>query len=124
MNANERGQFSVQRGERSGGSISFYDRSTGDLIAHIREYTYFTSNPRWGDLPHSKHRISWQPKFISDGQALMDRLPEEEIEPVALIAALEQPQAGRTLCLSRHRVRGESGTRTNRSQTVHRLSLQ
>jgi len=94
MNANERGQFSVQRGERSGGSISFYDRSTGDLIAHIREYTYFTSNPRWGDLPHSKHRISWQPKFVPNGQALMDRLPKGDIEPVALIAALEQPQRG------------------------------
>ena len=92
MNANERGQFSVRRGERSGGSISFYDSATGELIAHIREYTYFTSNPKWNDLLNSKHKVSWQPKFIPVGQSLVDRLPDGEIEPVALIAALEQPQ--------------------------------
>ena len=94
MNANERGQFSVQRGERSGGSISFYDSATGDLIAHIGEYTYFTSNPQWADLPHSKHRVSWQPKFVPSGQSLVDRLPDGEIDPVGLIAALEQPERG------------------------------
>ena len=94
MNANERGQFSVRRGERSGGSISFYDSATGDLIAHIGEYTYFTSNPQWADLPHSKHRVSWQPKFVPSGQSLVDRLPDGEIDPVGLIAALEQPERG------------------------------
>ena len=94
MNANERGQFSVRRGERSGGSISFYDSATGDLIAHIGEYTYFTSNPQWADLPHSKHRVSWQPKFVPTGQSLVDRLPAGEITPAALIAALEQPKSG------------------------------
>ena len=92
MNANERGQFSVQRGERSGGSISFYDSATGDLVAYIGEYTYFTSNPQWADLPHSKHRVSWQPKFVPSGQSLVDRLPDGEIAPAALIAALEQPK--------------------------------
>ena len=94
MDANERGQFSVRRGERSGGSISFYDSATGNLVAHIREYTYFTSNPRWGDLPHSKHRIKWQPKFVADGRPLAGSLPEGEIEPAALIRALEQPRRG------------------------------
>ncbi len=94
MNANERGQFSVQRGERSGGSISFYDSATGDLIAYIGEYTYFTSNPQWADLPHSKHRVSYQPKFVPSGQSLVDRLPDGEIAPAALIAALEQPERG------------------------------
>ena len=94
MNANERGQFSVRRGERSGGSISFYDSATGDLIAHIGEYTYFTSNPQWADLPHSKHKVSWQPKFVPTGQSLIDRLPDGEIRPAALIAALEQPKRG------------------------------
>ena len=92
MNANERGQYSVRRGERSGGSIGFYDADTGDLVAHIGEYTYFTSNPRWNDLPNSKHRIVWQPKFIPGGQGLFDRLPRGEIEPAALIAALEEPR--------------------------------
>ena len=91
MNANERGQYSVRRGERSGGSISFYDTETGELVAHIGEYTYFTSNPHWNDLPNSKHRIVWQPKFIPDGPALTNCLPDGEIEPAALIAALEAP---------------------------------
>ncbi len=94
MDANERGQYSVQRGERSGGSISFYDTETGHLIAHIGEYTYFTSNPRWNDLAESKHRIVWQPKFISDTPALIDRLPVGEIDPGALIAAIEGPGEG------------------------------
>ena len=94
MDANERGQFSVRRGERSGGSISFYDSATGNLIAHIGEYTYFTSNPQWADMPHSKHKVTWQPKFVSSGQTLADRLPEGEIAPAELIAALEQPKRG------------------------------
>ena len=92
MNANERGQYSVRRGERSGGSISFYDGDTGELVAHIGDYTYFTSNPRWNDLPNSKHRIAWQPKFVPAGSLLTDRLPEGEIEPAAIIAALERPE--------------------------------
>ena len=94
VNANERGQYTVRRGERSGGRISFYDSATGELIAHISEYTYFTSNPKWNDLLNSKHVVSWQPKFIPTGQALVDRLPDGEIDPVALIAALEQPERG------------------------------
>ena len=67
MDANERGQYSVQRGERAAGAISFYDSATGHLVAHIGEYTYFTSNPRWNDLPNSKHEVAWQPKFIPGG---------------------------------------------------------
>ena len=43
---------------------------------------------------NSKHVVSWQPKFVPTGQALVDRLPDGEIEPVALIAALEQPKQG------------------------------
>ena len=94
MDANERGQYSVQRGERAAGAISFYDSDTGHLIAHIGQYTYFTSNPRWNDLPKSKHEIAWQPKFVPEGKALQDRLPEGEVDPVALIAALERAGAG------------------------------
>ena len=94
MNANERGQYSVRRGERSGGSLSLYDSATGDLVAHIGEYTYFTSNPRWNDLPDSKHKVRWQPKFVPAGRALEERLPDGEIEPAALIAALERPEQG------------------------------
>ena len=97
MDANERGQYSVRRGERSGGSISFYDGETGDLVAHIENYTYFTSNPRWNDLPGSKHRIVWQPKSLPAGPELAGRLPPGEIEPAALIGALERPPAGEGL---------------------------
>ena len=90
MDANERGQYSVQRGERAAGAISFYDRATGQLCLHIGQYTYFTSDPRWNDLPNSKHEIRWQPKFVPEGQSLVDRLPEGEIEPAALLAELER----------------------------------
>ena len=92
MNANERGQYSVRRGERSGGSISFYDSASGDLVAHIGEYTYFTSNPRWNDLPKSKHRVQWQPKFLPTGQALTNRLPGGEPAPATVIAAIERSE--------------------------------
>ena len=94
LDVNERGQYSVRLGERSGGSISFYDGETGGLVAYIDKYTYFTSNPRWNDVLDSKHVISWQPKFLPDGPALTDRLPHGEIEPAALIAALQRPERG------------------------------
>ena len=94
LDVNARGQYSVHLGERSGGSISFYDGVTGDLVAYIDKYTYFTSNPRWNDVPDSKHVVSWQPKFIPDGPALADRLPQGEIESAALIAALQRPERG------------------------------
>ena len=88
----ERGQFTAPLGEISIGSISFYDSATGLLVAHIDQYCPFNSNPRYNDLPHSKHVISWQPKFVPAGKPLADRLPDGEVEPAALIAALEQPR--------------------------------
>ena len=57
---NELGQFTERRGERSGGSIRFYDGDTGDLVLCIDAYVSFNSNPRWNDRPHSKHAISLQ----------------------------------------------------------------
>ena len=65
--------------------------ATRVISSHIGQYTYFTSNPRWKDLPKTKHEIVWQPKFGPGGGALQDRLPDGEIEPAALIAALERP---------------------------------
>ncbi len=91
---NELGQFTERRGERSGGSIRFYDGDTGDLVLCIDAYVSFNSNPRWNDLPHSKHIVSWQPKFVADAQSFLNHLPNGEIEPAALIAALEQPGDG------------------------------
>ena len=96
---NELGQFTERRGERSGGSIRFYDGDTGDLIACIDAYISFNSNPRWNELPQSKYVISWQPKFVDNAQSLVNRLPEGEIEPAVVIAALEQPGDGdRRVC--------------------------
>ena len=83
------GQYNAPDGEGLSGSISFYDEATGDLVAHIPRYIHFDSNPRRPDLPHSKYRIEWQPKFIAAGGQLSDRMPDAEIDPAALIAALE-----------------------------------
>ncbi len=88
---NEQGQFTERRGERSGGSIRFYDGDTGDLVLCIDAYVSFNSNPSWNDRPHSKHAVRWQPGFVPEAGALLSRLPEGRIEPAALIAALEQP---------------------------------
>ena len=86
----DKGQYNVPNGEWVSGSLSCYDGSTGDLILHIEKYISFISNPRRVELPQSKHRIAWQPKFVSDGRAIAERLPEGEIEPSALLAALER----------------------------------
>ena len=94
---NEQGQFTERRGERSGGSIRFYDSDTGDLVLCIDAYVSFNSNPSWNDRPHSKHAVSWQPKFVPEARSLLPRLAggdADEIEPAALIAALEHPDAG------------------------------
>ena len=90
---NEQGQFTERRGERSGGSIRFYDGDTGDLVLCIDAYVSFNSNPSWNDRPHSKHTVSWQPRFVpeADGDAA-------ELEPAALIAGLEQPDGHRYAC--------------------------
>ena len=90
----DKGQYSVPTGEWVSGSLSCYDGATGDLILHIEKYISFISNPRRVDLPYSKHRISWQPKFVADGRAIADRLPDGEIEPAALLAALEWEEDG------------------------------
>ena len=95
---NELGQFTERRGERSGGSIRFYDSATGELVACIDAYVSFNSNPRWNDLPRSKHVVSWQPKFVSDERSLTEAPPDGELEPAALIAALERPGGNRRAC--------------------------
>ncbi len=94
LDVNEMGQFTARRGECSGGSIRFYDGDTGDLVLCIDAYVSFNSNPRWNDLPRSKHVVAWQPRFVADAQSFQRRLPKGEIEPAALVAALEQPGDG------------------------------
>ena len=95
---NELGQFTERRGERSGGSIRFYDGDTGGLVACIDAYVSFNSNPRWNDLTQSKHMVSWQPKFVDEAQSLLNVPPDDEIEPAAVIASLEQPGGAPRAC--------------------------
>ena len=94
---NEQGQFTERRGERSGGSIRFYDGDTGNLVLCIDAYVSFNSNPSWNDRPNSKHAVSWQPKFVPEAYSILPRSAaggDGEWEPAALIAALEQPSDG------------------------------
>ena len=88
----DKGQYNVPDGEWVSGRLNFYDDATGALTLHVEKYVSFISYPRRVDLPQSKHRIVWQPKFVADGRALADGLPEGEIEPSALLAALERAE--------------------------------
>ena len=90
----DKGQYSVPTGEWVSGSLACYDGATGDLLLHIEKYISFISNPRRVDLPRSKHQVVWQPKFLDHGQAIANRLPEGEIEPPALLAAVERADGG------------------------------
>ena len=90
----DKGQYNVPDGEWVSGRLNFYDDATGALALHIEKYISFVSYPGRGELPHSKHRIAWQPKFVDDGCAIAERLPEGEIEPSALLAALERADGG------------------------------
>ncbi|MXX90651.1 MAG: SDR family NAD(P)-dependent oxidoreductase [Boseongicola sp. SB0677_bin_26] len=94
LDIDDKGQFNPPEGERLSGSISFYDGSTGALVAHVQKYIHFDSNLKRGDLPHSRHRIVWQPKFLTDEPACTVGSPDDDIDPVALIAALEEPVDG------------------------------
>ena len=121
----DKGQYSVPTGEWVSGSLSCYDGATGDLILHIEKYISFISNPRRVDLPHSKHRIAWQPKFVSDARMMADRLPEGEIEPSALLAALERVgrYGRRRACLPCAGVFGLQGAGADRASELRRPSL-
>ena len=85
----DQGQFGRPDGERLSGSLSVYDAATGNLVLRIPRYIHFSSNPRRGDLIHSRHRIAWQPKSLPPGDPLAHCLPGEEVPAAALIAALE-----------------------------------
>ena len=91
---NETSRFASLLGERSAGSVSFYDSATGFLVAHIEDYICFNTNSTRADLQHSKHIVSWQPKSQPSAQLLMERLPEGEIEPVSLITTLKGSDHG------------------------------
>ena len=90
----DKGQYNVPDGEWVSGRLNFFDDATGALALHIEKYISFVSYPGRGELPQSKHRIAWQPKFVDGGRAIANRLPEGEIEPSALLAALERADGG------------------------------
>ena len=94
FDVDERGQYNKPLGELYIGRLSFYDRDTGHLIAHIGEYHSFNSNPRWSDVPDSKHLIRWQPKFVPPSPPVGDIARNGEVDPAALIAALEEGAFG------------------------------
>ncbi len=90
----ERGQYTKPLGELYIGRLSFYDHATGHLIAHIGEYHSFNSNPRWSDVPDSKHLVEWQPGFVPPAPPLGDAVRDGEVDPAALIAAFERGVTG------------------------------
>ena len=94
FDVDERGQYNKPLGELYIGRLSFYDRATGKLIAHIGEYHSFNSNPRWSDVPDSKHLIRWQPGFVPPAPPFGDAIRDGEVDPAALIAALEEGAFG------------------------------
>ena len=113
----DKGQYSVPTGEWVSGSISCYDGETGDLVLHIEKYISFISNPRRVDLPRSKHHIIWQPKFVTDGHVIANRLPEGEIAPLSLLAALGRSDAGGVRTF---RVLEFAGTKKPEQTVLHR----
>ncbi len=84
----DKGQYDVPNGEWVSGRLNFYDDATGALSLHVEKYISFISYPKRVDQSQSKHRIVWQPKFLANGGTIAERLPEGEIEPSALLAAL------------------------------------
>ena len=95
----DKGQFGRPDGERLSGSISVYDAATGHLVVRIPKYIHFSSNPRRADLIHSKHLVTWQPKFLPAGRELSGLLPDGDFGPAALIAVLEGLEhAGKRAC--------------------------
>ena len=90
----DKGQYDVPNGEWVSGRLNFYDDATGALNLHVEKYISFISYPGRVDQPRSKHRIVWHPKFLADGRAIAERLPEGEIEPSVLLAALERSDEG------------------------------
>jgi acyl transferase domain-containing protein/NADPH:quinone reductase-like Zn-dependent oxidoreductase len=94
MQIDERGQVVAEIGEQSLGGIGFYDGATGQLFAHIGDYTSFQIDARWADLPNTKHKVRWQPKFVPLASEFRVRLSDDEPTPTGLIAALEQGDPG------------------------------
>ena len=119
----ERGQYTKPLGELYIGRLTFYDRATGHLIAHIGEYHSFNSNPRWSDVPDSKHVIEWQPKFVPANPPLGDAVRDGEVDPAALIAAFERGATGhRYACHVIEVAGGRSPGDTILDQCVEQLS--
>ena len=94
FDVDERGQYTKPLGETYSGKLSLYDTDTGALIAHIGAYHSFNSNPRWSDAPDSKHVVRWQPKWLPPAPDVDGAVRDGEIDPSALIAALEDGAAG------------------------------
>ena len=82
-----RGSLSLL-GEHSCGSIGVYDKDTGLLVARMEDYVCFNSSRLSAEARSSKQVVSWQPKALPPGEVLAESLPEGELDPGSVIAAL------------------------------------
>ena len=94
FDVDDRGQHTKPLGELYVCRLSFYDTATGELVAHLGEHRSFNSNPRWSDVPDSKHLIRWQPKFVPPSPEIDGAIREGEVDPAALIGAFESGRIG------------------------------
>ena len=85
-------------------------------MVRILKYIHFGSNPKRADIVHSKHHVAWQPKFLPAGRELSDRLPDGNIGPATLIAALEGLEPGETRAC---RVVELAGARESEGTALH-----
>ena len=92
-NAREKGQLAARMESASVGAASLYDAATGDLVGHVGDYSVGVFRDKRSRLPRSRHVVHWQPKFVPASFA--DGLPTGDLEPAALVAALERAGAGR-----------------------------
>ena len=86
----EVGQVSTRTeiGEWQYHNLGVYDRDTGALVAVLGEYATYVTDRNWSDLAKSKHRVSWQPKFIGDDRVSLLVDSGNELSPSGIVEAL------------------------------------
>ena len=89
----EKGQPYTLMGEWDSGSISCYDADTGKLVLHVDAHKSMMSEPGRADLKNSKHYLFWQPKFVHDHESLTRQLPPGDLDPSAVLKALQNQDA-------------------------------
>ena len=75
-------------------NLGVYDRDTGALVAILGEYTTTATDRSWTVLAKSKHTVSWQPKFMGDGQGLATAGCHNDTSPSGVMEALQRRERG------------------------------